>query len=218
MTAFTRRVQWNRGAPSVGRRTTGLRAEVASSKRAPIVRLFGIVLLVAASVNWTAHPASSSPIKHSVHLSETARLDAEIGHSWAAYLMSGPRVWSTVIHPPVTPDLRTSIWKALGSTDAASNSDGGIPVVETEPRPCPIRPISPPRCAHSRSDLDGEPGKSYDRALDTAEHGHDPRHTTADADSNRPRARPLAAGLGHDRLGAVVAQAAAVSDETARRW
>ena len=50
-----------------------------------------------------------------------ARLDAQLGHSWAAYLMAGPSVWSTVIHPKVTPDLRTAIWKALGSTDAASN-------------------------------------------------------------------------------------------------
>jgi hypothetical protein len=63
----------------------------------------------------------ASPIKHSHPVTEAQRLDAEIGHSWAAYLMAGPSVWSTVIHPAVTPDLRSAIWKALGSADATTN-------------------------------------------------------------------------------------------------
>jgi PEP-CTERM motif len=121
MIALTRQVRLNLGALSVGRRGSGFEPDVPPSSRPPIVRLFGIVLLVAGGVIWTADPALASPIKHSHHLSETARLDAELGHSWAAYLMAGPSVWSKFIHPEVTPDLRTAIWKALGSTDAASN-------------------------------------------------------------------------------------------------
>ena len=121
MIAFTRQVQWNPGPPSVARRRSGFQPDVRPSRSHQVARLFGIVLVVTAWGISVSPPASASPIKHSHQLSETARLDAEIGHSWSAYLMAGPSVWTKVIHPSVTPDLRAAIWKALGSTDAASS-------------------------------------------------------------------------------------------------
>ncbi len=44
---------------------------------------------------------------------EVARLDAEAAHSWDAYLKAGPSVWSSLVHPSVTPEVRSSIWQAL---------------------------------------------------------------------------------------------------------
>ena len=105
----------------VGGDRPGFQPDVRPSKAHPVTRLAGIALLVMSCQLGASPPAWASPIKHSHHLSETARLDAQLGHSWAAYLMAGPSVWSKVIHPEVTPDLRTAIWKALGSTDAAAN-------------------------------------------------------------------------------------------------
>jgi hypothetical protein len=121
MIGFTRPVQRNPGARSVGSRTSGFQPDVLSLNGHGIARLFGMVLLIAGCEIWAGHQAAASPIKHSHPLTATQRLDAEVGHSWAAYLMAGPSVWSTVIHPAVTPDLRSSIWKALGSEDAAAN-------------------------------------------------------------------------------------------------
>jgi PEP-CTERM motif len=66
--------------------------------------------------------AGASPIKGSHERSEEARIDAVAAHSWAAYLKAGPSVWSSLVHPSVTPDVRTSIWRALRSDDAESSA------------------------------------------------------------------------------------------------
>jgi hypothetical protein len=121
MIGLTRPDQKNPEARSVAFRRSSLQPEARPLSTRQIARLFGIVLVVTAWGISVSPPAAASPIKHSHQLTETARLDAEIGHSWSAYLMAGPRVWSTVVHPSVTPDLRAAIWKALGSTDAASS-------------------------------------------------------------------------------------------------
>jgi hypothetical protein len=121
MIAFTPAVQRTPGTPSGGTRRTGLQPDASSRRSHRLARLLTFGLVLAASEGWAPHPAEGSPIKHSHPLTETQHLDAQIGHSWAAYLMAGPSVWSKVIHPAVTPDLRASIWKALGSEDAASN-------------------------------------------------------------------------------------------------
>jgi hypothetical protein len=41
--------------------------------------------------------------------------------SWSVYLMSGPSVWSHVIHPRVTPAVESAIWKAI-RTDPGETS------------------------------------------------------------------------------------------------
>jgi hypothetical protein len=61
---------------------------------------------------------AASPIKGSHHHYDVAGAETEAAHSWSAYLLAGPKLWSSVIHPTVTPDVRTSIWHAL-RTDAA---------------------------------------------------------------------------------------------------
>ncbi len=78
-------------------------------------RLIGMALVVGGSMAGLSRPAGASPIKASLHHREMARLDAEAGHSWSAYLLAGPKIWSSVIHPEVTPEVRSAIWRALGS-------------------------------------------------------------------------------------------------------
>ncbi len=41
--------------------------------------------------------------------------------SWPDYLIGGPSVWSKVAHPPVTPGVESSIWKAI-RTDPGETS------------------------------------------------------------------------------------------------
>jgi hypothetical protein len=80
------------------------------------VRLAGIALIAGA---WGCFSdmtsAVASPIKASLRHTDEVRLDAEAGHSWSAYLLAGPKMWSSVIHPSVTPDVRADIWRALRS-------------------------------------------------------------------------------------------------------
>jgi hypothetical protein len=34
-------------------------------------------------------------------------------HAWSHYLFAGPTLWSSVIHPRVTPAVESAIWKAI---------------------------------------------------------------------------------------------------------
>ncbi len=213
MIGFTRPVQRKPEARSVGSRRSGFQPDVLSPNGHGTARLLAIVLLAAGCEVWPSRPAVASPIKHSHPVTEIQRLDAEIGHSWAAYLMAGPSVWSKVIHPAVTPDLRASIWKALGSRRCGDEPDGGFPAVETEPRPGSFRPIPPSCCSDPQPDFHGKPGKPDNRADDVDGHRYDPDHTAPNADPVRSRAGTLAAGAGDDRLGALVAPPPAVSVE-----
>ena len=50
------------------------------------------------------------------------------------------KMWSSVIHPAVTPEVRSAIWKArLGSDDPSLHAPGAVSPVETEPRPGAVR-------------------------------------------------------------------------------
>jgi hypothetical protein len=39
----------------------------------------------------------------------------DVGRSWSEYLMGGPSVWSTVIHPPLNAGIEASMWKSIKS-------------------------------------------------------------------------------------------------------
>ncbi len=80
-----------------------------------LLRLIGMALFAGGCLAALSRAASASPIKASLHHREMARLDAEAGHSWSAYLLAGPKIWSSVIHPEVTHEVRSAIWRALGS-------------------------------------------------------------------------------------------------------
>jgi hypothetical protein len=66
-------------------------------------------------------PVVASPIKGSHHRYEAVDAEREAARSWSAYLLAGPKLWSSVIHPSVTPEVRNSIWHAL-RTDAAETN------------------------------------------------------------------------------------------------
>ncbi len=71
-------------------------------------RKWGALLLAAAPL-LVGLPAEASAIKP-VHLSET---DAIAFKQWSRYLLAGPSVWTKVLHPPVTPTVRTAIWQTV---------------------------------------------------------------------------------------------------------
>jgi hypothetical protein len=83
---------------------------------------YGVILLGAGLHGFGT--ADAAPI-HSVH----KRFDAEeawITHSsgsraWAEYLVAGPSAWSSIIHPQVSPAVRSAIWKALRSDRAEAS-------------------------------------------------------------------------------------------------
>src|SRR5262249_24629514 len=88
---------------------------VRAGRRHFVSRLIGIGLVATIGGVSDARPACASPIKgHRHHEAAVLAERAEHG-SWSAYLLAGPKLWSSVIHPQVTPEVRTSIWHALGS-------------------------------------------------------------------------------------------------------
>jgi hypothetical protein len=80
-----------------------------------VSRLIGIGFALTICGVLNSRLASASPIKaHRDHEAAILAVRTEHG-SWSAYLLAGPKLWSTQIHPRVTADVRTSIWHALGS-------------------------------------------------------------------------------------------------------
>jgi hypothetical protein len=67
-------------------------------------------------------PAQASPIRTSHERYEAALADKTAARSWSTYLLAGPSVWSSTIHPRVTPEVRTAIWHALGSERPETNA------------------------------------------------------------------------------------------------
>jgi len=52
---------------------------------------------------------------------DAALARAGMFRSWPEYLLGGPSVWSSVIHPRVTPGVEAAIWKAI-RTDPGETS------------------------------------------------------------------------------------------------
>jgi hypothetical protein len=92
-----------------------------AGRRHLVSRLIGIGLVVTSWGVWDSRPASASPIKGAHHDEEAVLAERAAGGSWSAYLLAGPKLWSTMVHPSVTPEVRASIWRALGSDRAESN-------------------------------------------------------------------------------------------------
>ncbi len=87
-----------------------------------LVRLIAMVLIVGGCGVSGSRPAAASPIKASRQRDEAIRVEEAAAHSWAAYLKAGPSVWTSLVHPSVTPEVRSSIWRALRSDDAESSA------------------------------------------------------------------------------------------------
>ena len=87
-----------------------------AGRRHWLSRLVGIGLVVTGWAVLDSRTVAASPIKGSHHRYEVAVAE-RAAHSWSAYLLAGPKLWSSVIHPSVTPEVRASIWHAL-RTDA----------------------------------------------------------------------------------------------------
>jgi len=66
-----------------------------------------------------AAPIHSNHARHDAQEASLAR--ASMSQSWSEYLMGGPSVWSSVIHPRVTPAVELAIWKAI-RTDPGDTS------------------------------------------------------------------------------------------------
>jgi hypothetical protein len=92
-----------------------------AGRRRAVSSLIGIGLVLAGWGVLEPGPVAASPIKGSHHRYEVMVAEREAAHSWSAYLLAGPKLWSSVIHPSVTPEVRTSIWHAL-RTDAAETN------------------------------------------------------------------------------------------------
>jgi hypothetical protein len=88
-----------------------------TGRRQWLFRLVGIGLVVTGWSVLESRPVAASPIKGPHHRYDVAGAESEAAHSWSAYLLTGPKMWSSVIHPSVTPEVRASIWHAL-RTDA----------------------------------------------------------------------------------------------------
>jgi len=79
-------------------------------------------LALAAWAFLETQPAHASPIRTSHHRYDEVLAEKTAARSWSTYLLAGPSVWSTSIHPRVTPEVRTSIWHALGSEAPETNA------------------------------------------------------------------------------------------------
>jgi hypothetical protein len=97
-------------------------------RRKPASRLLGQGLhaigvgLSAPGLATAAPIRSAREIAEALLARETAHTravhDAAVAHpgifkSWSAYLLGGPSVWSTLVHPPVSRSVETAIWHAL---------------------------------------------------------------------------------------------------------
>jgi hypothetical protein len=97
-------------------------------RRKPACRLLGLRLLVLGAGLLAPGLVAAAPIRSAGELAEARHArDAAVNRavhedsaahpgifrSWSAYLMGGPSVWSTLVHPPVTQSVETAIWHAL---------------------------------------------------------------------------------------------------------
>ncbi len=78
-----------------------------------------VVLLACADADAAAiHRAATHPV-------ELSASDATDFKEWSKYLLHGPKYWTKVEHPPVSPAVRSAIWESVrtdpGGTDPMVN-------------------------------------------------------------------------------------------------
>jgi hypothetical protein len=66
-------------------------------------------LLLAGGLLLGFSQAEAAPIRHRA----LSRADASVSQEWSNYLLAGPAVWVRILHPPVTPAIRSSIWESI---------------------------------------------------------------------------------------------------------
>jgi hypothetical protein len=66
-------------------------------------------VVLAGSVVLSGFRANAAPIRHEPLASPEAKVFSE----WSRYLEASPSVWKRVLHPPVTPAIRSSIWESV---------------------------------------------------------------------------------------------------------
>jgi hypothetical protein len=92
-----------------------------AGRRRKCCSLIGIALVVTGWSLLASEPVAASPIKRSHHRDQASIEERDVTRSWSAYLLAGPKLWSSTIHPSVTADVRTSIWHALRTDAVESN-------------------------------------------------------------------------------------------------
>jgi hypothetical protein len=70
----------------------------------------GLVVLGAGL--WGSTRAEAAAIHHA---HKASAVDPASYRTWSEYLMGGPSVWRAVAHPPLTPAIEASMWKAIRS-------------------------------------------------------------------------------------------------------
>ena len=142
-----------------------------AGRRHWLSRLVGIGLVVTGWAVLDSGNVAASPIKGSHHRYEVAVAE-RAAHSWSAYLLAGPKLWSSVIHPSVTPEVRASIWHALRTDADESNPWVHFLLWKQSLNPDSVCSLPSPRCAGAQSDF-RRPGHHARHRCDlTAQHQH----------------------------------------------
>jgi hypothetical protein len=64
---------------------------------------------LAGAILLSGSRAGAAPIRHE----DLSSADATAFKEWSRYLLAGPSVWQEVLHPPVTPAVRSAIWESV---------------------------------------------------------------------------------------------------------
>ncbi len=75
---------------------------------------------VAVTVFLSGNRADGAPIRHE----DLTRAEVTAFKQWSRYLEAGPNTWKEVLHPPVTPAVRSTIWE-----DVRTDPGGTEPMV-----------------------------------------------------------------------------------------
>ncbi len=55
------------------------------------------------------------------HPVELTAADVETFRHWSKYLLDGPETWTRIVHPPVTPAVRSAIWDSVRTDPGPSD-------------------------------------------------------------------------------------------------
>jgi hypothetical protein len=81
-------------------------------------RSFGLAIIVIAAELWCTTGVFAAPI-HRAH--EHAVADPVSYRTWPEYVLGGPSVWSSIVHPPLTRGIEGLIWRRIWANPTESN-------------------------------------------------------------------------------------------------